>query len=70
MAEGRAMVALDSRWQQDKERLLGALRELSVALGGGRIEEARTEPHLQPTVFIPRRRGEDISWNDVVARRV
>jgi hypothetical protein len=64
------MVALDTRWQQDKERLLGALRELSVALGGGRNEEARTEPHLQPTVFVPRRRGEDLSWNDVVARKV
>jgi hypothetical protein len=64
------MVALDARWQQDKERLLGALRELSVALGGGRIEQAKTEPHLQPTVFIPGRRGEDVSWFDVVARRV
>jgi hypothetical protein len=64
------MVALDARWQQDKERLLGALRELSVALGGGRIEQARTEPHLQPTVFVPAKRGEDVSWFDVVARRV
>ena len=60
----------DARWHEDKERLLGALRQLSVALGGGRIEEARTEPHLQPTVFVARRRGGELSWNDVVARKV
>ena len=42
----------------------------SSPLGGGRIEQAKTEPHLQPTVFIPGRRGEDVSWYDVVARKV
>ena len=27
-------------------------------------------PRLQPTVFVPLRRGEDPSWKDVVARSV
>jgi hypothetical protein len=27
-------------------------------------------PRLQPTIFLPLRRGEDPSWKDVVARNV
>ena len=65
------MVALgETLVREDRGRLMAALRKMGVTLCSGRIPEAARQPALQPTVFIPTRRGQDVTWQDVVARRV
>jgi hypothetical protein len=54
----------------ERDRLLNALRDIWAITGGARNREAALQPLLQPTVFVARRPGEDIVWEDVVARRV
>ena len=54
----------------ERDRLLNALRDIWAITGGARNREATEQPMLQPTVFVSRRPGEDILWEDVVARRV
>ena len=65
------MVALnDTLTGTQRARMAGALMRIGVVLGGGRMCEADGRPLLQPTVFVSGRRGEDPSWQDVVARKV
>jgi hypothetical protein len=33
-------------------------------------QPASDHPMLRPTIFVPLKRGEDLSWKEVVARRV
>ena len=54
----------------ERDRLLNALRDIWAITGGARNQAAAELPLLQPTVFVARRPGEDIMWDDVVARRV
>ena len=54
----------------ERDRLLRALRDIWAITGGARNQEAADQPLLQPTVFVARRPGEDIMWEDVIARRV
>jgi len=54
----------------ERDRLLNALRDIWAITGGARNQEATEQPMLQPTVFVSHRPGEDILWEDVVARRV
>jgi hypothetical protein len=54
----------------ERNRLLNALRDIWAITGGARNREAAEQPLLQPTVFVAHRPGEDIMWDDVVARRV
>ena len=65
------MVALsDNLSGTERRRLAGALLKMGVALGAGRVKAAATRPVMQPTVFVSRRRGAEVSWQDVVARKV
>ncbi len=65
------MVALhDNLSGTERRRLAGALMKMGVALGVARMKAAAARPVLQPTIFVSRRRGAEVSWQDVVARKV
>jgi len=65
------MVALRTGLAEgERERLMNALRDIWAMTGGARLEEAASQPLLQPTVFVQHRRGDDVTWESVVARKV
>jgi hypothetical protein len=53
---------------EDRNRMWSALRELGIMWRW--VPRDVPQPVLKPTVYVPARRGEDVTWQDMVVRRV